>query len=107
MPELGIHFRTEALAVEVQTIRVVFHPADRTCDEIKMRPTVAGVLETSIDLASGATTATVKLDLIPADRYTVAAVGNSGDTPVAFGCAENQVISDGKRLSVELTLDAL
>jgi hypothetical protein len=102
--EFEVAIFSRALATSLDTVRLVIHPSYRACSAIKKSPRVNGIVETDVQIAQGMTTGTGQIDMIPADTYTVAAIGNSNGAPVAFGCQEGVVIQDGVRAHIALDL---
>jgi len=116
-PTIRIGFASRELLSGVQVVRIVFHPADRRCEQLRAMPAVAALRGTvrsediildddDRELGSG-----VDIEMIPAGTYTAVAVGAAAAGPsfdvIAFGCVEDQVISDGERTDIEIVLGAL
>jgi hypothetical protein len=103
---IGVSISRFALDSSVNAIDVDIHNGNRTCDVIHDRhhdlfPSYRFSFGTSI-LSAGSG----DLEAIRPGNYTVAVWGLSGGTVVQWFCEQNVFIADGKRQTIDATLQA-
>ncbi|MCA9553873.1 MAG: hypothetical protein KC933_27800 [Myxococcales bacterium] len=106
--ELGLAITSRALEAEVETVRLSLFAGVEDCTVIELSgPNVLGVYQRTFAVLSGAGQGGGEILSIVPDTYTAVAWGFDGaGRAVAFGCqATPLIIEEGKRASVDLTLD--
>ncbi|MCK6549391.1 hypothetical protein L6R52_26345 [Myxococcota bacterium] len=102
----GLGLAVSGLAAEAVTVLVDAHPADRPCLEIRdSGPGIRGTYVAELGVEAGAASQTTELSAMRPGTYTLAlwALDESG-APIAYGCADEVVIRDGKKTRVAVTL---
>jgi hypothetical protein len=106
-PEILIEVSDHALLDGVEVVRVGFHSSTRSCADLRQDPLARAVVFRDLRL-SNFPNGNVRVDAIPAGKYTVIAAGGpDGGTPTVFGCVPDQTIEDGVRLAIPIELRLL
>lgn len=110
-PELSLGFSSAALEASVAAVRIVFHPANRSCANLALSPMAPGVYQRDLvlDAARRADGGTESFAELRAGLYTVSGAGGPSltESATAFGCVEGITIEDGVQAEIALTLAPL
>lgn len=104
--EDGLALAVSALGVDAATVLLDVHPSDRPCVEIRdSGPGVRGSYAIEIPVAAGEASQTTELSELRPATYTLALWALDGArSPIAYGCADDVTIRDGRRTRVAITL---
>lgn len=104
---LKIGLSQQGLLDGVNVFRIAFHSSTRACSDLLKEP-----FKRAIVFREGALSELqnnqLRIEEIPADTYTVMAVGGPDrDNATVFGCEQNRKIENGKRAEIGLTLQLI
>lgn len=104
----GVSVSRQALSADIVRAEIAVHPGTRRCEELRdAGPALPPSYILEVDLGGGgALEGQGTIEELRSGLYSVVVWGFPGDTvaPVAYGCAEEVVVSAGKRTRVTLRL---